>query len=414
MVIRDGCPYGQFWRIAVALYDIVDNEHIDRFKEIKANDPNAKPFQQVMALRSLSCIVARWLSEQVMKNCSRQTISDFVTRWPTIHTWILHLKEEYVDNCSVDIEFRIATKRSLVDFIGLASHTSLAHFLPTAFHSPLISHTLFSLWRLEMQDRRFYCPTNCPGELGLPDIYTTPGILDCCQARLVFGQEWNWDEIIRQSFDNDGKIMGLVALSQLRSDMELFPMNYDRIISDLHLLTLFSLKMDVRMAILRHGSMPTVVGLMSFLVNAEHPPNVHPLVAKALSFATWYIRAYVEDTDALPWITQVLEAGILKAMVLIEPYIQHLPSSEWQFLHELFREVIPRYTVYQSILKLLVKYVKEIEEAGWAKKFEKENSPISNAWGILNIEVESKQPLLGATPGLNLNTCQNIKVTCLQ
>jgi len=413
MVIRDQCAYDQFRQIAAALYGILDEEHVDRAKENKANDPNANPLLQVLAFRSLPCIIDPWIREEQQEDHRKQAIRDFTSHWLAIHRWILYLKQEYVDNNSVDIAFRIAAKRSLVNIIGLASHKSLDHYLPVIFNSPLIVHIVFSLWRLEVQDRRFSYIVVLPAGIGLTDIHSTPAILDRWQASFMGTPSWNWDEIIRCTFDNDATIIASTAIAQLRHDVEKLFRDYDRIIPDIHLMTVFSLRNDIRMSMLRHGSLLAIVGLMLSLVLAQHSPDIHPLVSKVLCYACWYVRAYVEVSDGLPWIAQVLEAGILKAIVLIEPYIKHMPHpDDWDPLHELFREVIPRYTVYRSILTLIVKYTKEIEEAGWAEKYE-EHSPMWYSWGIYDDQVQWKAPLLKVEGGMHIHTCQNSKVFCL-
>ena len=413
MVVRDRCAYDQFRQIAAALYGILDDEHLDRAKKNKANDPNFNPLQQSTAFRSLSCIIIPWVLERQQEDHRKQTIRDFTSHWPTIHRWILYLKQEYVDNDGVDIAFRIAAKRSLVDIIGLTTHKSLDHYLPVVFNSPLIVHILFSLWRLEVQDRRFASSSVLPEGQGPIDIYFTPVILDRWQASFLGTPSWNWDELIPRTFDNDATIIASTAIAQLKHDVEKVPMNYDRIICDIHLMTVFSIRKDIRMSMLRHGSLLAIVGLMLSLALKQHPPHIHPLISKALCYGCWYVRSYVEVADGLPWIAQVLEAGILKAMVLIVPYMKHMAHpDDWDPLHELFREVIPRYTVYRSILTLIVKHTKEIEEAGWAEKYEEE-SPMWYSWGIYDNQVQWKAPLLRAEGGMHLHTCQNTKVFCL-
>ncbi|KAL4069927.1 hypothetical protein V8B97DRAFT_1967055 [Scleroderma yunnanense] len=408
MVVRSKCTYSQFQQIATALFGTLDTEYLHSTrKALEANDPNGYPDQQALALRGLSCIFVPWICQDRQEHHRKQSISMFTSHWIIIHRWITYLKTDYVDNANVDITFRIAAKRSIVDILGLAGHQSLSDFLPMVFNSPRIADTLFSLWRLEIQDRRFNYSTVLPDEI--PGIYSIPAILDNWQAHFVGTVNWNWDELLR-NFDNDGALLAFVALAHLRHDMAQFPMNYDRIICDIHLLTVFSLKDTICMPMLKHGSLPTIMSLMLFLVRGQYPPNVHHLVAKALSYACWYIRGYVDSADGIPWVTQVIEGGILQLMLLAEPLTKYLPGEvNWEPLYDLFREVIPRYSIYRSVLKLILKHHKEIEDAGLPERLETDTS-LWVSWSTFDDEIEWKAQILDADEDvLHLHTCQNIK-----
>ncbi|KAI6042713.1 hypothetical protein EDC04DRAFT_2658077 [Pisolithus marmoratus] len=402
MVLRDKCSFVQFNRITAALYEVFDSVHLQRAKEENGKDHSVYPTLQVMTLRSLSCIVPEGALQDAQ---AEETCSVLLNHWPSIREWIMYLKRDFVDRSCIDITFRVRTKRSIVDFIGLIQHTDLRSIVPIISLSPGVLDTLLSLWRLEVEDRHFSCCGDSKDEM--PPVYCTPGILDCWQAMFVNTENWSWDDLIIP-FNNDGALLASTALAHLRHDIAQIPMDYDRVICDIHLMTTFSIKESVCMPMLKQGSLLTVVSLIFSLVRSEHPPDASPLVAKALSYACWYIRSYVEVGDGLTWITQVIKARLMEALLLIEPWITFLPDpDDWEPLHQLCGEIIPKYSLHRSVLELLAKTHKDIGAIGFPEKMEKD-TPLWDAWMDFDGAVRSRLPLLTKDDTINYS-CQNMK-----
>ncbi|KAG6331100.1 hypothetical protein ID866_7987 [Astraeus odoratus] len=401
VVLRGQCTVPQVCQVCAALYDTLDSVQLQRAKENNTRDSSVCPLQQTMALRSLACIIP--LSEDPPE----QTFNEWSSHWPSIHEWIIYLKTGYVDRDSIDTAFRIHAKRAIVDFLGLSQHRPLGGVVGIMFHSQGMFSILLALWRLEVQDHRFGHDAELDDQP--PSIHSTAGILDCWQANFLCSDGWDWRAIL-QPFEDDGAVLASTALAHLTHDMAHVPIDYDRLICDIHLMTTLSVKNTIRMSMINQGSMSTLVNLVLLLVRGEHPADAHCLVAKALSFACWYIRAYVEVTDGLQWVKQVVETGILEALLLIEPYMKYMSEpDDWEPLHLLLREIIPRYTIYRSLLKLMVKSLKEIETADLYGKIQKD-TPLWDSWGAFDDEVQWKVGLLDTDADQrHIHSCQNIK-----
>lgn len=403
MVLRDKCSFVQFQWIATAFYEILNSGRLQSAKEENAKDQSVHPTLQVMALRSLACIVPEGALEEAE---AKETCDALLIHWPSILEWILYLKSDYVDRSCIDVAFRVRAKRSIVDFIGLILHADLRPIVPTMFHSPGLLYTLTSLWRLEVEDPIFSCCNDGKDEMA--PVYCTPGILDCWQAIFMHTEGWSWDDLVAL-FDNDGALLASTALAHLRHDITQVPMDYDRVICDIHLMTTFSIKESVCMGLLKQGSMQTVVSLMFSLARSnELPSDAPPLVTKALSYACWYIRSYVEGGDGLTWITQVIKAGLLEALLLVEPWMKYLPDpDDWEPLQELYGEIFPKYSIHRPVLELLSKAHKDIEASGLPEKLQKDTL-VSVAWGDFDGALRSRLPLLTKDGTIDY-WCQNVK-----
>lgn len=401
MVLRDKCSFAQFQRITTAFYEVFGSVHLQHAKEENDKDHGVHPTLQVMALRSLSCIVPEGALQEAH---AKETCNALLNHWPSILEWILYLKNDYVDRNCIDVAFRVRAKRSIVDFIGLIQHTDLRPIIPIIFQTPEALHTLLSLWRLEVEDHHFSCCNDSKDE---PPVYCTPGILDCWQANFVNTEGWSWDDLV-VPFDNDGALLASTTLAHLRHDIAQVPMDYDRVICDIHLMTTFSIKECVCIPMLQQGSMLAVVSLIFSLVRSEHSSDAPPLVAKALSYACWYIRSYVEAGDGLTWITQVIGAGLMEALLLVEPWIKHLPDpDDWEPLQQLYGEIIPKYSIHRPVLELLAKAHRDIEATGLLETMEK-HTPLWAAFEDFDGVVRSRLPLL-AGDDTTTYSCQNVK-----
>ncbi|KAI6114361.1 hypothetical protein F5141DRAFT_1062787 [Pisolithus sp. B1] len=389
MVLRDKCDFAQFKQITTAFYEVFGSVHLQRAKEENHKDHDVHPTLQVMTLRSLSCIVPEGALQEAQ---AKETCNALLNYWPSILEWIVYLKNDYVDRNCIDVAFRVRTKRSIVDFIGLIQHTDLRPIVPIIFQSPGALYTLLSLWRLEVEDHHFSCCSDSKDEV--PPVYCTPGILDCWQANFVNTESWSWDDLVAP-FDNDGASLASTALAHLRHDIAQVPMDYDRIICDIHLMTTFSIKESV------------LVSLIFSLVRSEHSSDA-PLVAKALSYACWYIRSYVEVGDGLTWITQVIKARLMEALLLVEPWINHLPDpDDWEPLHQLYGEIVPKYSIHRPVLELLAKAHRDIEATGLPETLET-HTLLWAAWGDFDGAVRSRLPLLTGDDTFTYS-CQNVK-----
>ncbi|KIJ17826.1 hypothetical protein PAXINDRAFT_167785 [Paxillus involutus ATCC 200175] len=409
IALKSGSTFTQFHSISSAVYGVLDPIHLQRAKKNNVHkDPNTYPLQQALGLRSLASILPEWIAR---KAYAARTLSGLSDRWSPIHDWIIYLKTEYIDQESIDIGFRIVAKRCIVDFLGICRADSLGEMFNAVVTSPGIIAALFALWRLECQDRRF---SPCLDDELPPPIFNIPAILDSWMCTFAHHERWNWPEILRP-FNGDGAALATTALDHLQHDIAQTSINYDRIIWDIHLMTTLSINDAIRIPLLNQRSMAILAGVITLMVD-QHPTNKHrPLVAKCISYACWYIRAYMEATDGLPWVTQVVEAGILPAMLATEPWLKHLKDKneeDWEPLFLLLGQMIPKYSIFRSALRPMIKSLRAIEATGLPAKL-KTDGPLFKAWSMFEKVIRNRIGLFDRDEGneTHIESCQNAQCT---
>jgi hypothetical protein len=218
-----------------------------------------------------------------------------------------------------------------------------------------------------------------------------------------------------RSFNNDGARIAATALDHLEHDLAQQPIDYDLIIWDIHLLTSLSVNNTIRIPLLMQHSMQKTAGVIATMVSQRpHSTKQRHLVAKAISYSCWYIRAYVEDTDGLPWISEVLEAGLLPSLLAVEPWVRHLKDNndeDWEPLWLLLSTIFPKYAIFRSVLKVMGRSIKALN-AVKAVDRPKPDGPMHKYWTTLETLVMSRLNLLETddVDEAHVDSCQSPKV----
>lgn len=215
-------------------------------------------------------------------------------------------------------------------------------------------------------------------------------------------------------FGGEADALAATALYHLQQDFARTPINYDLIVWDIHLITALSVNDAIRIPLLNQQSMTILTSVINSMVDRYATTNRHTLVAKCLSYGYWYIRAYVESSDGLPWVTQIVEAGLLSAMLSTEPWIKHLgdqDSEDWEPLFLLLGQIIPKYSVYNSVLKPMIRRLTAIDACGLPGKLEKDGW-LFQSWSLFENVVRSRAALYTTTlrNETHIESCQNTKV----
>ena len=366
---------------------------------------NGLPVQQALCLDSVASIIpGRFV-------CSgpHSTLQTLALHWLELHRWILYLKSDFVDQESVDLSFRLLVKRCIANFLGICDDSFLLHMFDPIVASPGIVSTLFSLWRLETVDKRF-SPSVDPSCL---PIFHIPATLDSWMCAFSQRERWDWSEILRP-FAGEADALAATALDHLRQDIARTPVDYDLIVWGIHLVTALSVNDAIRIPLLNQCSMTILTSVINSLVDHYAITNQHALVAKCISYGYWYIRAYVESTEGLPWVAQIVEAGLLSAMLSTEPWIKHLDgqdSEDWEPLFLLLGQIIPKYSVYGSVLKPMIRWLTAIDAGCLPGKLDKDGL-LFQSWYLFQNVVRSRAALYNVSLSneTHIESCQNAKV----
>ena len=400
VALSPACTLEQYHLIASAIYAVLDEVHLQTSKRDKI-----LPVQQALCIASMASIIPG----RYVRSGADSTLQTLGLHWVGLHQWILYLKSDFVDQESADLSFRLLAKRSIVDFLGICDDSFLRHMFDPIVASPGIVATLFSLWRLETLDKRFSLSDD-------PTSYPTshiPATLDSWMCAFSQREKWDWSEILRP-FGGEPDALAATALHHLRQDFGRTPINYDLIVWDIHLITALSVNDAIRIPLLNQHSMMILTNVISSMVDRYAATNRHTLIAKCMSYGYWYIRAYVESSDGLPWVTQIVEAGLLSAMLSTEPWIKHLndqDSEDWEPLFLLLGQIIPKYSVYNTVLKPMIRRLTAIDASGLPGKLEK-NGFLFQSWSLFENVVRSRAALYTMTlrNETHIESCQNPKV----
>ncbi|KAF8442850.1 hypothetical protein L210DRAFT_3502800 [Boletus edulis BED1] len=383
IAVAPACTLEQYHMITSAMYAVLDDAHLRTSMIDKS-----LPVQQALCLTSLASLIPR----RYVRSGAHSTLQTLSLHWVELHRWILYLKKDFVDNENVDLAFRLLAKTTIVDFLGICDESFLQHMFDPIVASPDIIATLFSLWRMETLDKRFSLsvdPSTHP-------VFHIPATLDSWMCAFSQRERWDWSEILRP-FGGEVDALAATALDHLQQDVARSPANYDLIVWDIHLITALSVNDAIRIPLLNQRSMAILATVINSLVNLYTTTNQHIIVAKCISYGYWYIRAYVESTDGLPWVTQLVETGLLSAMLSTEPWIKHLngqDSEDWEPLFLLLGQIIPRYSVYSTVLKSMIKRLTTIDANDLPGKLEKDEQP------YINMSLSNET---------HIESCQNIK-----
>ncbi|KAG6377145.1 hypothetical protein JVT61DRAFT_1197 [Boletus reticuloceps] len=400
IAVAPACTLEQYHMIISAMYAVLDDAHLRTSMIDKS-----LPVQQALCLTSLASVIPR----RYVCSGAHSTLQTLSLHWVELHRWILYLKNDFVDKENVDLAFRLLAKTAIVDFLGICDESFLQHMFDPIVASPDIIATLFSLWRMETLDKRFSLsvhPSTHP-------VFHIPATLDSWMCAFSQRERWDWSEILRP-FGGEVDALAATALDHLRQDVARSPANYDLIVWDIHLITALSVNDAIRIPLLNQRSMAILATVINSLVDLYATTNQHLLVAKCISYGYWYIRAYVESTDGLPWVTQLVEAGLLSAMLSTEPWIKHLNgqhSEDWEPLFLLLGQIIPRYSVYSTVLKSMIKRLTTIDANDLPGKLEKDGL-LFKSWTLFENLVRSRAALysMSLSNETHIESCQNIKL----
>lgn len=384
------------------MYAVLDEAHLQSSKS-----GTVFPMQQALCLASLAPILVKGF---VGSDTPNSNLTALTSHWTTLHSWILYLKNDFVDQENVDLPSRLDAWRCIADFLGICDDFFLHDLFETIVSSPGIVATLFSLWRLETRDKRFALSNNPSTH----PMFHLPAILDSWMCAFSHRESWDWSQILLP-FGGEPDDLATTALEHLRQDVARTPINFDLIIWDIHIITTLSVNDTIRMPLLKQQSMTLLAGVINTMAHQYHATSDQlTLVAKCISYAYWYIRAYAESTEGLPWIIQLVEAGLLSAMLSTERWIKHLSgedSEDWEPLFLLLGQILPKYSLYSSVLRPMVKQLTAIDAGDLPGKLDK-NGALFQVWSTFERVVRDRAGLYksGIKNETHIESCQNTKV----
>lgn len=148
---------------------------------------------------------------------------------------------------------------------------------------------------------------------------------------------------------------------------------------DIDLMTNFRTSSAVQSALLARHSVRAVTSFLYSLSLAPFSNDIRESVAFGLTSCSHYLSYALEAADATPSIIEALEAQLLPAMLRSGVWLAHMnPVLVKAFLIPL-TEVIPKYLVYLSVLKGVVRTLRRIRMMGIESKVQQQGL-LWDAW----------------------------------
>ncbi|KAF8887152.1 hypothetical protein BD779DRAFT_1528356 [Infundibulicybe gibba] len=136
-------------------------------------------------------------------------------------------------------------------------------------------------------------------------------------------------------------------------------------------------KHALRYAFLNSNIIATSTKLILTVSKLLHAGGNTSLLAVMVS-AFGYLSNCLESTDGFTWVTQSLNAGLLLAFIECHPFYAILDPEDRDMVFSIFRDVLPKYLVYRSVISAVDGGMKRAEQSPHNSKIS--DSPAKNVW----------------------------------
>ncbi|KAG6371873.1 hypothetical protein JVT61DRAFT_8871 [Boletus reticuloceps] len=159
-----------------------------------------------------------------------------------------------------------------------------------------------------------------------------------------------WDNNQRGSpiFSTEIRLIAKVSLYHLEDEIS----HGDEL--DLLCITCDSQLENIRLALMRQGVIKVTAEILALIVHRKWEANTQMFARRSIADAAALLRSRIEEMDALPFLSQALERGLVASLLKCEASLTSAvqPSARQEPIL-LLAEVLPGYSVYRSVLHQL-------------------------------------------------------------
>ncbi|KAG6376842.1 hypothetical protein JVT61DRAFT_864 [Boletus reticuloceps] len=355
------------------------------------------------AVASLICLgvtLPIWLN---CKDLSEQLHKGLCAHWPDIRRWVLFLYRDVIIQEDIDIDMRYTCKTAVLEFLGLVRDRLLMSWSKSIPTDREIMKMICDLWFIETRDPRFSSWSPGANSQRESAVFNS-----CFLIAHEVGTSIDWGNLL-SLFQGEPEVIATVSLCHL--DREISHRNeldLSCIAWDLHIITVLSLRENIRLALMRQGTIKAASEILALVVDREWKGDMRVLATRCMINAIVLLRSRIEEMDALPFLTQALERGLvaslLKCEVLLAFTEQPLAPREPIIL---LGDILPGYSVYRSILHQLALAV----DLAIAQKLDTKlfkGGELYKAWKRLKDIVDQRRVLVRRDlANGHIQTCQN-------
>ncbi|KAF8125945.1 hypothetical protein EV363DRAFT_1418952 [Boletus edulis] len=222
------------------------------------------------------------------------------------------------------------------------------------------------------------------------------------------GASIDWDNIL-SVFQGDPELIARVSLCHLEREISRGDeLDLLCITCDLQIITALSQQENIRFAYMRQGVITIAAEILALVVDRKWEEDMQMFARRSIADAAALLRSRIEEMDALPFLSQAIERGLVASLLKCEPLLTSVGQPvALQEMLLLLGEILPGYSVYRSVLHQLTLAVDSAMAQGLDAKLSKSGG-FCVGWKRLKDTVNERRRLVkrDASSG-HVQTCQN-------
>ncbi|KAG6371867.1 hypothetical protein JVT61DRAFT_8864 [Boletus reticuloceps] len=332
--------------------------------------------------------------------------------WPDVRQWALFLYRNIIVKEDLEINHRRVCKTAVLEFLGLSRESHLTTWSKSFPTDREVMKIICGLWFLEIRDPRF---SSWDSESMVIKQRESAVFDECLIMAFKLGVSIDWENIL-SVFQGDPKVIARVSLCHLEVEISHREgLDLCCIACDLQVVSALAQREDICIALMHQGMINAASDSLALMVDREWNGDMQAVAALCMINATAILRSRIEEMDALPFLSQALERGLVASLLKCEGLLTCLgqPSARQEPLL-LLAEVLPGYSVYRSVLHQLTLAVDAAVRQGLDAKLSGSGG-FRKAWKRLKDTVEERRRLVkrDISSG-HVQTCQNDMVNNVQ
>ncbi len=325
--------------------------------------------------------------------------SRILEAWPGIHAWSLYFFESCVEALDKsDRRREVALCVLSAAWYSISTHKPVR---PAMVNTPQTLEIATHLW-MEEEDVKRIARTNTP--------YGT-----CLMFSLLDDVSFASLERVLQAAGEKPWVVADLAIGNARHTLMTPPLDGNHFAIHLGLISSLSRfpNHPFRHAFLSRNVISFVTSALVKLGQTGHSNNINDLMLVGAMLSCFeYLYNYLESTDGFTWVSQAIRAGLLQAFCDCSPkfdMIMMFRSHLDTVIFEIFKTILPRYMVYQSVLELIEISLKRVDRDPHRKRVM--NSLAKQTWCDFRALAEERIAMTYRAQNDHSLVCDNVKVS---
>ena len=382
------------------MYDQLDVSRIP--VGIVGEDFPAKDLELVYAsFVGLGVTFPIWLNHNIWQKLAK----GLSAHWPDIRRWTLYLYRTVIVNECLDISIRYTCKTAVLEFLGLVRDRLLVSWSKTITTDREMMRMICDLWFIETRDPRFSSRTHKANVQRESAVFNS-----CFLIAHEMGIPIDWENLLGL-FQGEPELIATVSLCHLDHEIShTNDLDLNCVAWDLHIVTVFGFHEEIRLALLRQGMIKAAAEILEYVVDRAWVGDKRVLAARCMINAIVILRTRIEDLDALPFLSQALERGLVQSLLKCNALLPFTDQPQAHHQPVILLEMLLGYTVYRSILNPIMHAVDSVIAQRLEDRLSMDGE-IYKAWKKLKDTVQERRRLMRRdVANWHIQSCQNAEV----